>query len=76
MKRKISYMKKQRLKDLKDKEKKVKELNKEIYTSLGNLLERLITIALKEKELNIMALKKYDDNYIKFGYCKKLLKKY
>ena len=33
MKRKISYMKKQRLKDLKDNEKNEKEPHKEIYTS-------------------------------------------
>ena len=44
MKRTISYMKKQRLKDLKDNKKNEKELNKEIYTSLDNLLERLSKI--------------------------------
>ena len=48
------------------------ELDKSIHDSLDKSLLKLSLIAAKEKELNKIALKKYEDQ--KFGYCKKILK--
>ena len=57
--------------DIKKREKEVDDLDNKIHDSLNQSLEKLLLIASKEKDLNKIALKKYDNQ--KYGYCKKIL---
>ena len=58
-------------KEIKQKENEVNNLDNQIHVSLNESLDKLSLIASKEKDLNKIALKKYENE--KYGYCKKVL---
>jgi GTP-binding protein EngB required for normal cell division len=57
-------------KDIEKKENELKELEAYIHDSLNESIDKLYIIADKEKDLNKIALKKYEG---KNGFCKKIL---
>ena len=58
-------------KDLQEKENELNALDNAIHNSLNESLKQLSLIASKEKDLNKIALKKYENE--KYGYCKSIL---
>ena len=58
-------------KQIKKRENELIDLDNEIHKSLNDSINKLSFIAAREKELNKIALKKYEND--KYGFCKKIL---